>query len=276
MHPRLLSSVILIDPPIMPAFSTGGFGPHLLAQMSAFRHDRWRSRAEAAASFKKSKFYQSWDERVFDRWIEYGLRDLPTALYPDYQHPQDPKDKPVTLTTTKHQEVFSFVRPHPNFEGQSPGGNSTVNRQTHPDLQGASPFPFYRPESEIMFHNLAHIRPAVLFMFGGKSLLSNPEARDLKMKLTGTGAGGNGGAAQGRVQQVFFEHVGHLIPLEAVDECAQSAADFLALEVQRWQKEEAEFKKAWESRGKEERTTLTKEWEMHLGGDRKGKSTPKL
>lgn len=273
MHPRLLSSVVLIDPPIMPAFSSEGFGPHLFAQMSAFRHDLWPSRAEAAASFKKNRFYQSWDERVFDRWIEYGLRDLPTALYPEYKHRQGPKDNPVTLTTTKHQEVFSFIRPKPNFEG---GGNLAVNRQTHPDLEDASPFPFYRPESEIMFHNLAHVRPAVLFIFGGKSPLSNPEARDLKMKLTGTGSGGNGGAAKGRVQQVLFEHVGHLIPLEAVDECAQSAADFLALEVQRWLKEEAEFKKAWESRGTKERTTLTKEWEMHLGGDRKGKSTPKL
>lgn len=260
----------------MPAFPTGESGPHHLAQMSAFRHDLWRSRAEAASSFKKNKFYQSWDERVFDRWIEYGLRDLPTALYPDGQHRQDPKDNPVTLTTTKHQEVFSFVRPKPNLEGQSPGGNSAVGRLTHPDLEGASPSPFYRPESEIMFHNLAHIRPAVLFMFGGKSSLSNPEARDLKMKLTGTGAGGKGGAVQGQVQEVIFEHVGHLIPFEAVDECAQSAADFLALEVQRWQKDEAEFKKAWVSRGKKERTTLTKEWEMLLGVDRKGKSTPKL
>ena len=260
----------------MPAFAKGGFGPHVLAQMSASRYDLWPSRAEAAASFKKKKFYQSWDERVFDRWIEYGLRDLPTALYPEYQHRQDPKDNPVTLTTTKHQEVFSFIRPKPNFEGQSPGENLAVNRQTHPDLEGASPFPFYRPEPEAMFRNLAHIRPAVLFMFGGKSPLSNSEARDLKMKLTGTGAGGNGGVTQGRVQQVFFEHVGHLIPLEAVDECAQSAADFMASEVQRWQKEEAEFKRAWESRGKKERTTLTKEWESHLSGDRKGKSTLKL
>lgn len=260
----------------MPAVSAGEIGQYLPAQMSTFRRDLWGSRAEAAASFKKNKFYQSWDERVFDRWIEYGLRDLPTALYPDFKHGHDPKDNPVTLTTTKHQEVFSFIRPKPNFEDQSPGGNSAINQQTHPDLEGASSFPFYRPESEIIFHNLAHIRPPVLFMFGGKSPLSIPEARDLKMKLTGTGAGGNGGAAQGRVQQVFFEHVGHLIPFEAVDECAQSAADFLALEVQRWQKEEAEFKKAWESRGEKERTTLTKEWVMHLGGDRKGKSIPKL
>lgn len=258
----------------MPASFTRGFGHANPAQMSAFRHDLWPSRAEATASFKKNKFYQSWDERVFDRWIEYGLRDLPTALYPEYQ--QDPKSTPVTLTTTKHQEVFSYARPKPNFEGQAPGGNLTVNRQTHPDLVGASPLPFYRPESELMFHNLAHIRPAVLFMFGGQSPLSIPEARDLKMKLTGTGAGGNGGAAQGRVQQAFFENVGHLIPFEVVNECAQSAADFLASEVQRWQKEEAEFKQAWESKGKKERTTLTKEWERHLGGGRKGKSTPKL
>lgn len=276
MHPRLLSSVILIDPPILPAFSTGDFGHSVPAQMSAFRNDLWPSRAEATASFKKNKFYQSWDERVFDRWIEYGLRDLPTALYPEYKHREDPKGVPVTLTTTKHQEVFSFIRPKPNFEGQAPGGNLAVNRQTHPDLVSASPFPFYRPESEIMFHNLAHIRPAVLFMFGGKSPLSNPEARDLKMKLTGTGAGGNGGAAQGRVQQVIFENVGHLIPLEVVNECAQSAADFLASELQRWQKEEAEFKQAWGGKGKKERTTLTKEWEKHLGEGRKGKSTPKL
>jgi pimeloyl-ACP methyl ester carboxylesterase len=73
LHPRLFETLILIDPVIQGKVSLlGNVSP---AAASAKRRDRWPSREEALESFKKSKFYQTWDSRVLDRWVQYGLRD---------------------------------------------------------------------------------------------------------------------------------------------------------------------------------------------------------
>lgn len=135
-HPRLLTNLILIDPVInkfAKATDTGA------ARASTFRADLWKSKEDAERSFRKSKFYQTWDERVFQRWMEFGMRKVPTALYPG-------TGNEVTLSTTKHQEVFSFFRP--NFQGMNDKGEEIVNRETHPDLDLTTGvhYPFYRPE----------------------------------------------------------------------------------------------------------------------------------
>ncbi|KAH7555145.1 hypothetical protein BM1_07806 [Bipolaris maydis] len=74
----------------------------------------------ATEDFRKNKYYSKWDERVLQRWLQYGLRNLPTAVYPRHiqvagteahvTH-EDASADTVTLTTTKHQEVFTFLRP---------------------------------------------------------------------------------------------------------------------------------------------------------------------
>lgn len=276
MHPRLLSGLVLIDPPIWLSPTELGFDPNnFFARLSSFRRDVWPSRADAAASFKKSKLYKSWDERVFDRWIEHGLRGLPAKLYPEDQRKYS-KDNPVTLSTSKHQEVFTFVRP--NFAGLDASGSPIVNRQTHPDLnpEGSTNYPFYRPEPHDTFRNLPHLRPSVLYIFGGKSSLSHPRLRQRKMETTGAGIGGSGGAKEGRVKEVIFENIGHLLPMDGPNECSQAAVDFLAPEIQRWRREEAEFRKKWSEKGKEETTMLTEEWRKHLGGSLRTKPPSKL
>jgi hypothetical protein len=50
--------------------------------MSTYRPDLWPSRKAAEAAFRKNKFFQSWDSRVLDKYIQFGLREVPTALYP--------------------------------------------------------------------------------------------------------------------------------------------------------------------------------------------------
>lgn len=274
MHPRLLSTLVLIDPTIQlesivspPASS----GPSL-AQMSTFRRDIWPSREEAAESFKKSKFYQTWDKRVLDRWIEHGLRDLPTKLYP--QSPfQDSSKTPVTLATSKHHEVFTFVRP--SFDSLDTDGNPSNNQQKFLDMGNEPTQPFYRPEAASVFRSLPHLRPSVFYIFGGQSFLSPPDRRRQKMETTGTGLGGSGGAREGRVHETVLEHAGHLIPMEAVDECAQKTADFLAPELQRWREGEEEFRKAWAGKDQRQKITIPEDWKTHLGGDPKAKP-PKL
>jgi pimeloyl-ACP methyl ester carboxylesterase len=140
IHPRLLSKLILIDPVINNYEEPSE--PNV-ARASTFRVDLWPSKEDAEKAFRKSKFYQKWDSRVFDRWIRFGIREVPTAVYPAGS---GMNGKAVTLSTTKHQEVFSFFRP--NFQGRLENGEEVVNRETHPDMDfriGVH-YPFYRPE----------------------------------------------------------------------------------------------------------------------------------
>ena len=279
IHPRLLTSLVLIEPVIQNA-SAATADEHSLphTQASTFRRDDWPSRAEASSSVKKSKFYQLWDPRVLDLWIRYGLRSLPTAIYPK-EH--DVCDRfgidggPVTLTTTKHQEVFTFLRPSfGGTNGLDPNSKLIVNRRTHPDLdfKAMNISPFYRPEPIAIFNDLPRLRPSTLYIFGGKSDVSTSELRKQKMERTGTGVGGSGGAEADRVKEVVFEDVGHLVPMEAVSRCAATAGEWLASELKRWRGEEAEFKREWEAKEERARYTVSEEWKKNIGGDPRRKS----
>lgn len=286
-HPRLLSSLVLIDPVIHDpgsSFPGDDRASSSGTQKSTFRRDKWPSRAEAKASFLKSKFYQVWDPRVLDLLVRYSLRELPTALYPkdsdDSGTADDSElhDGPVTLTTSKHQEVFTFLRP--KFEGVDARGNKMPNRQTHPDLDldldAGHQYHFYRAEPPRTFQNLQYLRPSALYIFGGQSSLSQPDWRKAKMERTGTGVGGSGGAEEGKVKERVFEDVGHLLPMEIPMECADAAADFLPKDLEQWRKDEEAWKKAWESKSKLERTTVSEEWKRNIGGDPRAKSSQKL
>lgn len=261
MHPRLFESLILIDP-VIQRFSSaqGNYQP---AYASSIRRDRWPSRDEARKAFMRSKFYQTWDPRVLDQWITYGLRDLPTALYPDSQPSPTPlpatadpstvptaqPQKEVTLRTTKHNEVMTFLRYHP-VEYDSSGRvtvDMTKKRLTHPDydFHEHPAQPFYRPEPIMTFHNLPFLRPGVFYIFGSESHLSAPALRADKMSLTGIGVGGSGGVKEGRVKDVLIQKTGHLIPMEKVQETAQNIVTAIGEEMQRWRKNEEFYAEQW-------------------------------
>ncbi|KAI9840690.1 MAG: hypothetical protein M1837_001366 [Sclerophora amabilis] len=271
IHPRLLSTLVLLDAVAVhtPPPSTRPT-PH---QASAFRRDFWPSRAEAEDSFRKSKFYQRWDSRVLNLWLQHGLRPTPTPLFPAHVTSTSGSSAssdtgPVTLKTPKHQEVFTFQRP--NFHGQDPAtGALIINRVTHPDLDPAidGTSALYRPEPILIMKNLPNLRPSVLYIFGGSSELSTPKLRADKMAETGVGMSGSGGAKEGRVQQVVLEGVGHLVAMEAVVECAENAARWVGSEMRRWREEDATFRKEWGKLGRREKTTLSDEWREKVGGD---------
>jgi pimeloyl-ACP methyl ester carboxylesterase len=259
LHPRLFESLILIDPVIQGKVSLlGNVSP---AFASAKRRERWPSREDAIKSFKKSKFYQAWDSRVLDRWVQYGLRDVPTELFPDAKAPE------VTLTTTKHQEVMTFLRP--NFAAR-PGdvdvssadftlSNSKVNRRTHTDLNPDTEpqSPFYRGESTIVFNQLPHIRPSVFYIFGEKSSLTNDAIIEEKLRLTGSGVGGSGGRDEGRVASVMVQDAGHLIPMEKVEESADHISKWVQKEMVRYQDWEKKTEEEWGSKKGIQRRVLT-------------------
>ncbi|KAL3480599.1 Alpha/beta hydrolase family-domain-containing protein [Aspergillus californicus] len=274
MHPRLIHSLILLDPVIQrqtTQLDATDLGKQKLAiakttQLSTYRRDQWPSRKAAAEGFNKNPFYKAWDSRVLDRWIKYGLRDLPTAIYPSKPSSGDGNtiiEPPVTLRTTLHQEVFTFSRP--NYDGP-PGFPVPVNKVTHPDLDPdhLGSWPFYRPEPSRVFAQLPHLRPSVLYIFGGTSDMSPPTMVADKLAHTGTGLGGSGGVTAGRVKDTTLENIGHLVAQEAPIQCAEEASTWLGTELARWRVEEKNFQDQWARKSKIEKATVDSRWKEHV------------
>ncbi|KAL4933928.1 putative toxin biosynthesis protein [Aspergillus undulatus] len=274
MHPRLIHSLVLLDPVIQrqtTQLDAMDLGKQKLViakttQLSTYRRDQWPSRKAAAESYKKNPFYQAWDPRVLERWVQYGLRELPTAIYPSDQKAPEKNNStelPVTLRTTLHQEVFTFSRP--NYDGP-PGFAVPVDKVTHPDLDPdhIGSWPFYRPEPSRIFAQLPHLRPSVLYIFGGRSDMSPPTMIADKLAHTGTGLGGSGGVVAGRVTDVILEDNGHLVAQEAPVRCAEEASKWLGPELHRWREEEKLFRKQWDRKSKIEKMTIDSRWKAHV------------
>lgn len=268
MHPRLLHTLVLLDPVIQRSIhqvDVVSSQPDRcvvprVTQLSTHRRDWWPSRQAAADDFRRNPFYQAWDSRVFDRWVQYGLRDLPTAIYPLCENTGVyNKKSPVTLRTSRHQEVFTYSRPNYDYK---PGSNEIINRATHPDLDTTQPdcYPFYRPEPSMIFARLPQLRPSVLYVFAGNSEMCLPPMRDDKMANTGTGLGGSGGVAAGRVKGTILENTGHLLPLEIPKNCAYMVVCWLATELQRWCEEKEIFHSYWCNKSSTEKMSIDKEW----------------
>lgn len=302
LHPRLFETLILVDPVIQRMVSvSGNVSP---AFSSAMRRDRWPSREEAAKSMLRNKFYQAWDKRVFERWIKYGLREIPTAIYPESTStpgpvpatissepsltPAPPQPKEVTLTTTKHQEVMTFLRPNyafrpgvdtePSSAEYSEHNLTAINRRTHPDLVPCPvpQSPFYRGESMLVFRQLPYLRPSVLYVFGSLSFLTaDPKMITEKMEMTGSGPGGSGGAKEGRVEYVMVQDTGHLIPMEKVEESAQHVATWIGKEMIRFWDNEKRTEEEWGSRKGIERSVLPDRFVEELSETMKGKVPPR-
>jgi len=255
MHPRLFTTLILLDPVVQPGASS--VKAPSVAQASTFRRDHWPSRAEAELSFRKSKFYSSWDPRVLDRWCKYGIRETPTVLYPDEQGS-------ATLTTPKHQECFTFLRP--SWEALSEA-HEIIDRDLVPDMapDSITKYPFYRPEPINTLKRLVELRPSALYIFGGESDMSYPEARKQKLDATGTGTGGSGGIKYGRVKEKVLDGVGHLVAMEASNKCAEAAAEWLGKELKRDEADQKKYQE-WTANNLTSKTTLSEEWERRIGG----------
>ncbi|KAK3691745.1 hypothetical protein LTR37_018473 [Vermiconidia calcicola] len=234
------------------------------ARLSTYRRDVWPSRAEAAEKFRASKFYLSWDPRVYEKWIEHGLRELPTA---QNSEPQDrggdgSVKQPVTLTTTKAQEVFLYFRPSYDDQRMLHLDPKAPLRDVYPEDR--EDFPFIRPEPQHLFHRLPELHPNILYTLGKTSECSLPELRQQRLERTGTGVGGSGGAAEGKVKEVLLD-CGHLVPFERAAECAAACTDYLDVELDRWESEEQERTERWESLERRKRVDIGDEWKKRIG-----------
>ncbi|KAK0629194.1 Alpha/beta hydrolase family-domain-containing protein [Bombardia bombarda] len=268
LHPRLLSSLVMLDPVLSRFQILGpdyGFQP---MKLSAYRRDLWPSRADAVAGFRRAKFYASWDPRVFARWAEHGLREVEVGQPPsDLLHP-DAKPPAVTLTTSRHMEAFTYYRPQAQVYDAA--GKRVIDKSRLVDAaqnvldDKTSGFAFYRPEGPATNDRLPGLRPGVLWLFGEHSDVNPPDVRQEKMELTGVGIGGSGGEKAGRVKQVTIKGFGHLVPLERTTVCAEHAAEFVAGDLEVWREEDREFQ-SWARRSDAEKQMLDEDWKRWLG-----------
>ncbi|KFX91528.1 hypothetical protein V490_05859 [Pseudogymnoascus sp. VKM F-3557] len=267
IHPRLFTSLTLLDPVIVgQAPHSGGRGA---PAASTFRRDLWPSREAAVAGFRKSPFYKSWDPRVLEAWNKYGIRETPTLLYPN-------EKGTMTLSTPVHHEVQTFIRA--NFEDPINGPLAPITQYSHADLDPSIPPGelFYSPAPPMVLARLPQLRPSVLYVFGGTSNMAPPAANAEKMRLTGTGTGGSGGAAKGRVKEVVLEGVGHLIAMEAPVQTAENTAKWIGQEMQLWRQEAEKFA-GWAKMDAIKKQVLSEKWKSVLGGDprqRKASDSP--
>lgn len=243
------------------------------AKLSTTRRDVWPSRKAASEKFRSNRLYQQWDPRVLEKWIEFGLRDLPTEQYPDVPKDAGEVGPPSTLTTTVAQEVYFYLRGY--YRDPRLLQDEDELKAIEPTLGNE---PFDMPEGRDLYYQLPWIKPRVLFIFGSKSEASTPESQADKMAKTGTGRGGNGGAEKGSVTKVVLD-AGHLVGMERPKEAAVAAADFMREALERWDVKQTERDAALSGLTRKDRVGINEAWKKNLGiheESEKKRKEPKL
>jgi len=246
VHPRLFTSLILLEPMILRNDVPEVWSP-VIASLK--RRDSWPSLSSARASFQKSPFYKSWDPRALEAWIEHGL--CPTT---PQENNNNGDDYAVTLRTSKHQELFSFMRPIPT--------SKPPTHLTYPDLNFSDDKfrtqPFYRPEPSETFSRLPSLRPPTLYILGATSPMSKISDRRDRLDVTGTGLGGSGGKDAGQVEEVVLQ-TGHLVPMEDVKGVVEHSTRWIIDKIRQWKKETALISTAVQSISREDRVVINDE-----------------
>jgi len=257
LHPRLFSSLSLIEPVIAPDIITGK-GP-LLSIISLKRRDTWESKEAAMKAARKS--YKRWDSRVLDRWMMHGYRDLPEdSKKSDVSGTEAGR---VTLKSSKHQEVLQYIRPNPS--GHKALGESDAGPAHDPlfyaDIIGTPEITdtFYRYEPILAWKILEHVRPPVLYVMGHRGEILSPERRAEMVERTGRGIGGSGGVKAGRVEEKVIKG-SHQLPLEQVTETAGAVGPWIGRSVEQWKTDEVRIAEGWERQSLNDRLQGMSGW----------------
>ncbi|KAI9374498.1 alpha/beta-hydrolase [Aspergillus egyptiacus] len=270
LHPRLFTSLILLDP-VMGRDINRCMGP-IFVKLSLARRDTWSSREEAEEYFRKK--FKKWDPRVLERWMNYGLRELDTCG--EDEEEAAGSSTAVTLATSPDQEVVQYLRP--NFENKkqlsSAGDRGDVSSDSasdhdatfHPDIIGSAHliFPFYRAEPLVAWKLLKHVRPSVLYLFGGRSPVSRAESRAEKIERTGRGIGGSGGYKLGKVKEVVIPGAGHHLPFEEVSSASDEMVEWVREVMRRFGEEEERIARGWVDASRQRRTSVAAEWNGYV------------
>ncbi|KAF2127400.1 alpha/beta-hydrolase [Dothidotthia symphoricarpi CBS 119687] len=263
IHPRLFTTLVTFEATV---FKNPRQHTSLGANPITFRKDQWPSREAAAKSLVRYPMFKAFNSTVMDLFLKYGLRDLPTVLYPASIPPGSPI--PVTLTTTKHQEVLNYTRAAFPPNRSTPLSEFVPTHIAHPDIGDADwrhpREPFYRPEIPLTFLQLPRLRPSCFWLYGADTTLM-PEKfkRDDRTNTTGIGIGGSGGVAQGRVREQVIPGGGHFLPFEQPQSLAENVVGpWFSSEVERWEADMKIERKAWEEVDVAQRSQVSDDW-MH-------------
>ncbi|KAK5125404.1 hypothetical protein LTR85_000513 [Meristemomyces frigidus] len=257
LHPRLLTSVITVEP---IAGSTQHGGQWTSVAQILFRKDKWRSPEAAMEYFRKAPLHKRWHPKVLELYHQHGFMNLPARGEPGLS--QDAAG--VTLKTSRHQEALNFARA--SFPASPDHGLETIrfDRRCHPEIVGVGNEPgnpMYRPESTTIFKQLPSLRPSCLLIYGTESTFSETSAlrRKEKMEAIGTGPGGSGGAPEGRVKEMNVKG-SHWLPFEQPLEFAQTVGAWLGEEMMRWRTLEVQDNEAWSATPMDRRSTVSADW----------------
>ena len=253
IHPRLFHGLALIEPVIQPDPPPG---PNA-ALFSTTRLDTWPSQEAAEDSFRKNKAFKNWDKRALDQYLRYGLYEKPNSIPAEVMR----APRPVTLTTTKHQEAWTYLRS--NFTSTP---DNQQARLLAPDLsEENAACLFHRPEMVLTFRNLPSVRPNVLWLFGAKSYINGSEAsRAEKVALTGIGIGGSGGGKNGKVESTTIEKGSHMIPFENVQECASLIAPWLEKQIRDFESVEQFLSEHDSGKSDQDRKAVSELWQKNV------------
>ncbi|KAL9085406.1 MAG: hypothetical protein Q9159_004695 [Coniocarpon cinnabarinum] len=260
LHPRLMTSLILLDPVIQltpPSMGLGSDPPGLI-NYTIHKPDVFASRKAGAEAISANPMFKKFDPRALKLMVQYGLRKLPTALHPELTDAMSQAELPVTYTSTIHQDAWTQLRP--NFQSRDNAGHINIDRGTHADMDPlAASIPFYRPEPRSTWFRLPSLRPSVFWLLGERSYLAQDEIR-IGIARTGTGIGGSGGKAEGRVREDYVPAHGHLFPLEAPAAAAAKCATWLGGEIARFREREAQWNHMRSERRKVDDLHVDRQW----------------
>ncbi|RMJ21120.1 toxin biosynthesis protein [Aspergillus sp. HF37] len=269
LHPRLLRSLLVIEPFIWDQ-DTGTNGVSVLLALTAEKKDVWNDRGQAADKARQK--LRIWDPRVLDRWVQYGYRELPSAIHPDKK-----TSGSVTLSTSKHQELLTYLRANFNQHRELGLEDSPESRKVNdpppphdplfqPDMIGGlyANQRFYRAEPLMAWRRLPHLRPSVLYLSGGRSDLSKSGLMERAAKMTGTGIGGSGGMQRKQVMNVVFPKAFHTLPFENVASTAEALAPWISQQIGQWREDERQVAEGWEGMSAKWKSTLSREWVTNL------------
>ncbi|KAJ6511533.1 alpha/beta-hydrolase [Mycena vitilis] len=113
--------MILVEPPMMTrevmakaSKLTGPRSPHAQLEMVmtavGSKRDIWPTREDARQWMSRRPPWNNWKAEVLDHFVEFALRDLPTAAYPETK-------RGVTLCCTRQQEVTAYTHFHDAIDG---------------------------------------------------------------------------------------------------------------------------------------------------------------
>ncbi|KAJ5701627.1 alpha/beta hydrolase family domain-containing protein [Penicillium malachiteum] len=128
MHPRLLSSVILLDPAIIKTPPTSFREHPVFHKFILGRPASWPSRANAEASIAKFPNYMTWHPRYL-QFFKHGLVELTETKS---ESEDAGKERPVAFTTSVAQEIHYMGRR--SLTQRLADGTLITNYEETPDL----------------------------------------------------------------------------------------------------------------------------------------------